>query len=40
MSYAPIDRDTVRQHGEVSTDHGLTWTDSFDYIYRRTKPGS
>ena len=39
MSYAPIDRDTVRQYGEVSTDHGLTWTDSFDYIYRRTKPG-
>ena len=40
MSYTPIDHDTVRQHGEVSTDHGLTWSDNFDFIYRRSKPGS
>lgn len=38
MSYTPIDKDTVRQHGEQSTDQGLTWTTSFDFIYRRSKP--
>jgi hypothetical protein len=38
MSYTPLDKDTVRQHGEQSTDHGLTWTTNFDFIYRRSKP--
>lgn len=38
MSYTPIDRNTVRQHGEISTDQGLTWSDNFDFIYRRTAP--
>ncbi len=38
MSYTPIDKDTVRQHGEISTDQGLSWSDSFDFIYRRTAP--
>ncbi|WP_088308828.1 hypothetical protein [Novosphingobium sp. B 225] len=38
MSYSPIDQDTVRQHGEQSVDQGLTWTTSFDFIYRRSKP--
>ena len=38
MTYTPIDKDTVRQHGEQSTDHGVTWTTSFDFIYRRSKP--
>ena len=38
MTYTAIDSDTVRQHGAVSTDHGLTWSDSFDFIYRRAKP--
>lgn len=37
MSYTRIDADTVRQFGEVSSDHGLTWTTSFDFIYRRAK---
>ncbi len=36
MSYTADDKDTVRQHGEISTDHGLTWQTSFDFIYRRT----
>lgn len=40
MTYTPIDVDTVRQHGQISTDHGLTWTDSFDFIYRRAEPHS
>lgn len=38
MSYTPIDKDTVRQHGEQSTDHGVTWTTNFDFLYRRSKP--
>ncbi len=38
MSYTALDKDTVRQHGEISTDHGLTWSDNFDFIYRRAKP--
>jgi hypothetical protein len=24
----------VRQFGEFSADHGLTWQPSFDFIYR------
>ncbi|APE28898.1 hypothetical protein [Aurantiacibacter gangjinensis] len=34
MTYTPDADDYVRQHGETSTDHGLTWQTSFDYIYR------
>ena len=30
---------SVRQHGEVSSDHGITWSTSFDFIYRPRKPG-
>lgn len=26
---------TVRQHGQVSTDRGKTWSDSYDFTYRR-----
>ncbi len=37
MTYTPLDPDSVRQHGEISTDQGLTWSDSFDLIYRRAK---
>jgi hypothetical protein len=36
MSYTAINLDTVRQHGEISTDQGLTWSDNFDFIYRRS----
>ncbi len=34
MTYSPREDGSVRQHGEVSFDHGLTWADSFDFIYR------
>ena len=27
---------TVRQHGERSTDDGKTWSTTFDYVYIRT----
>lgn len=38
MTYTPHADGSVRQHGEQSTDHGLTWTTSFDLIYRPRKP--
>jgi len=38
MTYTPNDGSpetrSVRQHGELSLDHGLSWSDSFDFIYR------
>jgi hypothetical protein len=34
MTYTPQAGGAVRQHGEVSLDHGLTWEDGFDLIYR------
>jgi len=39
MSYTASSPDEVRQHGEFSGDHGLTWSNSFDLIYiRRSEP--
>ena len=35
MTYSLRDDGSVRQHGQASKDHGLTWTDYFDLIYRR-----
>ena len=35
MTYTRQDDGSVRQFGEVSSDHGLTWAPSFDFIYRR-----
>ncbi|HSG35180.1 MAG TPA: hypothetical protein VLA37_11635 [Sphingomonadaceae bacterium] len=35
MTYTAISADEVRQHGEFSADHGQTWSDNFDFIYRR-----
>ncbi|MDE1466555.1 hypothetical protein [Aurantiacibacter sp. D1-12] len=34
MTYTVQEDGAVRQHGQASTDHGLTWSDSFDLIYR------
>jgi hypothetical protein len=39
MTYTPDPDGSVRQHGEQSTDHGLTWTTSFDFIYKPRKAG-
>ncbi|HEY7235959.1 MAG TPA: hypothetical protein VH539_17510 [Gemmatimonadaceae bacterium] len=36
MTFTPIDKNTVRQFGETSTDGGKTWTTSFDLYYHRT----
>ncbi len=39
MSYIPQTDGSVRQLGEQSTDHGLTWGPNFDFIYKkRTTP--
>ena len=34
MTYTPSSDGSVRQHGETSTDHGLSWQTGFDFIYR------
>lgn len=33
MTYTLREDGTVRQHGELSTDHGGSWGPSFDFIY-------
>ena len=35
MTFTRMDASTVRQFGEASTDHGLTWKPSFDFLYKR-----
>lgn len=37
MTYSPQPDGSIRQHGEQSVDHGLTWTTNFDFIYRKRK---
>lgn len=37
MSYTLQPDGSVRQHGEQSTDHGLTWSTNFDFIYKKRK---
>lgn len=34
MTYSLGDDGSVRQYGQASTDHGRTWSDSFDLTYR------
>ncbi|QUL38572.1 hypothetical protein [Erythrobacter sp. JK5] len=34
MTYTTRDDGSVRQFGEASTDHGVSWQASFDFIYR------
>ncbi len=34
MTYTPNEDGSVRQHREASTDHGVSWQTSFDFIYR------
>lgn len=34
MTYTPNADGSVRQYGEASTDHGISWQTSFDFIYR------
>ncbi len=37
MTYSRHEGGAVRQFGEFSADHGLTWTPSFDFVYRPHK---
>ncbi len=39
MTYSKQSDGSVRQHGEQSTDQGLSWTTSFDFIYKPRKAG-
>ena len=39
MTYSRQNGGAVRQFGEFSADHGLTWQTSFDLIYRPHKAG-
>jgi hypothetical protein len=34
MTYTKLDGGAVRQHGEFSADHGVSWVTSFDFTYR------
>ncbi len=38
MTYTRGEDGSVRQHGEASYDHGVTWQTSFDFIYRPAAP--
>jgi len=40
MTYSRVEGGAVRQHGEFSADHGLTWQPSFDFIYRPHDPAA
>ncbi|MBB3763603.1 sialidase family protein [Sphingomicrobium lutaoense] len=33
MTYTKRDDGSVRQHGEISTDHGTSWSTGFDFVY-------
>ncbi len=35
MHYQKQDNGEVRQWAEASSDHGKSWTPSFDFLYRR-----
>jgi hypothetical protein len=36
MTYTANPDGSVRQFGEASTDHGLTWQPNFDFTYRKS----
>ncbi|HAU22513.1 MAG TPA: hypothetical protein DCS24_07960 [Erythrobacter sp.] len=40
MSYSKNEDGSVRQHGEASTDHGVSWQTAFDFIYRSRERAS
>lgn len=35
LTFSPVDKETVRQHAETSTDGGKTWTTTYDLYYHR-----
>ena len=40
MTFSPLEDGSVRQFGEASTDHGLSWQTAFDFIYRPRTTGA
>jgi hypothetical protein len=38
MTYSRVEEASVRQFGEASTDHGISWQPFFDFTYRPRKP--
>ncbi|MEO5800374.1 MAG: hypothetical protein ABIZ70_06260 [Gemmatimonadales bacterium] len=37
LSFTPIDSNTVRQFGEISTDSGKSWQVGYDFLYHRKR---
>ena len=37
LSFTPVDANTVRQLGELSTDGGATWKVGYDFYYHRKR---
>ena len=35
LTFTPVDKDTVRQHSEMSEDGGQTWKTDYDFYYHR-----
>ena len=35
LTFTPLDKDTVRQHSELSSDGGNTWKTEYDFYYHR-----
>lgn len=40
MTYTSNDDGSVRQFGESSTDHGVSWQSAFDFLYRPKRDSS
>lgn len=37
LTFTPVNDSTVRQHGEISSDGGSTWTTAYDFYYHRRR---
>ena len=37
LTFTPVDSNTVRQHGESSTDGGATWKTTYLFVYHRKR---
>ena len=35
LTFTPVDKETVRQHAEASTDGGKSWTTTYNLYYHR-----
>ena len=37
LTFTPLSKDLVRQHGETSSDQGRSWRTSYDLYYHRKR---